>query len=189
MTFSSKDFFSTGRALEDAFFLEQDRRLKEQLAALKKMEETKENLKQVSGIENDAVLQKMVELNIPPQIVASLSMVPLVEVAWADGEISPKEKKLIIKKAHLQSQIDNELLTSWLEHKPEQKMLEAWINYIKGLCEKLTDNERTMFRKAFLSNTYDIAKVEGGFLGIGSKISKKERAMLDILEKSFCNNC
>lgn len=181
----TQQFVSSGRSLEDAFFLAQDKKLMEQLAKMKKMKETKENLKKVSGIENEAVLQKLVDLNIPPQIVASLSIVPLVEVAWADGEVGKREKEIIVKAAHLDSAIDRELLASWLAHKPEPKMLEAWTHYLCGLCEKLSAKERKLLRDTLLAHAYDVAKAEGGFLGLGSKISKKEKAMLDKLEDAF----
>jgi len=174
-----------GHELENAFFLKQDKKLTEQLAAMKKMKETKENLKKVSGIENEAVLQKLIDLKIPPHIVASLSMIPLVEVAWADGAIGEKEHEAILKAAKLDSDIDRELLKSWLAHKPEPALLEAWTFYINGICEKISDDEKKLLQKTLLSHAYNIANAEGGFLGVGSKLSKQEKAMLQKLEASF----
>jgi len=174
-----------GQELENAFFLKQDKKLTEQLAAMKKMKETKENLKNVSGIDNEAVLQKFIDLKIPPHIVASLSVIPLVEVAWADGSIGEKEHDAILKAANLDSTIDRDLLKSWLAHKPEPALLEAWTHYINGLCEKMSADEKKLLQKSVLSHAYKIANVEGGFLGVGSKLSKKEEAMLQKLEASF----
>ena len=76
--------------LESAFFLMQDRELMEQLRQESSLKETKEALKQVSGIDNDVVLDKLVELQVRPEVVASLSLVPLVAVAWADGYADSK---------------------------------------------------------------------------------------------------
>jgi hypothetical protein len=85
------------KTLEDLLFLEQDRILIQQLHRMEKMKETKESLAEVSGITNEDVLQKLVELDIRPDVIASLALVPLVEVAWADGEIDEKEKAAILK--------------------------------------------------------------------------------------------
>jgi hypothetical protein len=185
MTEKSKKFLIGSSELEDAFFLKQDKKLTEQLAAMKKMKETKANLKKVSGIENEAVLQKLIDLKIPPHIVASLSMIPLVEVAWADGTIGEKEHETILKAAGLNSDIDRELLKSWLTHKPEPVLLEAWTLYINGLCEKMNADEKKILKETLLFNAYKVANVEGGFLGVGSKLSKKEKEMLQKLEASF----
>jgi hypothetical protein len=178
-------FLSSGRELEDAFFLAKDKMLMEQQAILKKMKETKDSLREASGIENDAVLQKLVDLNIPPQIVASLALIPLIEVAWADGAIQKKEKEIILKAAHCNSKVDQALLTQWLVNKPEPQLLEAWTHYVRGLCESLTPVEKKLFRETLLAHAYDVAGAEGGILGLGSKISKKERDVLDILGKAF----
>lgn len=183
---SHADFVSSGRELEDAFFLNQDKKLKQQLAVIKKMKETKETLKKVSGIENDTILQKLVDLKIPPQIVASMSIIPLVEVAWADGTVGQKEQEVVMKAAHLKEEIDKDLLKIWLTHKPEQHLMDAWTHYIAGLCETLNETERKLLKQTLLEHAYDVAKAEGGFLGIGPKISKEEKSVLDKLEKAFC---
>jgi hypothetical protein len=185
MTEKSKKFLIGSSELEDAFFLKQDKKLTEQLAAMKKMKETKANLKKVSGIENDAVLQKLIDLKIPPHIVASLSMIPLVEVAWADGTIGEKEHEAILKAANLNSDIDRELLKSWLSNKPEPVLLEAWTLYVNGLCDQMSADEKKILKETLLSHAYNVANVEGGFLGVGSKLSKKEKDMLQKLEASF----
>ncbi len=174
----TQEFSSRARKLEDAFFLEQ-------LAIMKKMKETKESLKNVSGIENDAILQKLVDLGIPPHIVASLSIIPLVEVAWADGKVGEKEKAALMKAARLISEIDQELLALWLNHRPQPKLLEAWIHYIRGLCEKLSEKEQIILKDELLSHARAIAGAEGGIMGLGSKISTAESTMLARLEEGF----
>jgi hypothetical protein len=82
---STQSFDRAARLLEDAFFLEEDRVLRERLRAMQNLAESKEALSSVSGITNDVILTKLVELNVKPETVAALAAVPLVEVAWADG--------------------------------------------------------------------------------------------------------
>jgi hypothetical protein len=132
----------TARLFEDAFFLEQDRVLIERLRAMRKMAETKESLAEVSGITNDAILSRLVDLDVRPESLAALAAVPLVEVAWADGEISPAERTAVLSHAETKGiradSMEHDLLSRWLTHRPDPSLLEAWQAYIHGLCEGLS---------------------------------------------------
>jgi hypothetical protein len=178
-----------GRTLADIFFLERDRKLIEDLHRIEKMKETKQVLSKVSGITEDSILQKLVDLNIRPEILATLAIVPLVEVAWADGSIDEKEKAAVIEAAK-QSFIskdspDFDLLRQWLTHKPGAKLLEAWEHYIKGLCRELTKHQKNALKKDLIGHARQVAQAAGGILGLGNKISKTEQKILDKLESAF----
>jgi hypothetical protein len=181
-------FLSASRALEDAFFFEQDKILVEKQRAIQKLAETKEALSTVSGITNDAVLARLVELDIKPETVAALACVPLIEVAWADGKIDPEEREAVL--AHVDAHgiapdsIEHDLLERWLTHRPDPSLLKAWQAYIRGLCERLTDEEQRALKEELLRSTTAIAQAAGGFLGIG-RVSKEEKEVLALLAASF----
>jgi hypothetical protein len=179
------------KPLEDAFFSSQDQKLIDDLRAMRKMKETKDSLARISGIKNDAVLDKLVSLDVRPETLASLCVVPLVEVAWADGVIDPKEAKAILSTAEKigfkQGDIDHNLLRQWMTHKPSPDMLTAWTHYIEGLCEQLTPQEKSGLQSEIMGHARAIAEASGGLLGtgIGGKISKPEKEMLAKLEAAF----
>ena len=179
---------TAARALEESFFLEQDKALIERLRAMKQMAKDKEALSQVSGIKNDAILARLVQLEVKPEIVAALATVPLVEVAWADGRIDDEERKAVLEHADGRGiragSIERELLERWLTRRPEPSLLEAWRTYVQGLCEGLTAEERTQLREQLLHATKVTAQASGGFLGVG-KISAAEQRVLDQLAASF----
>ncbi len=176
------------RALEESFFLEQDRVLLEKLRALKRLEETREALAAASGITSPAVLDRLVQLEVQPQIVAALAAVPLVEVAWADGRIDAAERAAVLAHADAQGiaagSIERELLERWLTHRPEPRLLEAWRTYVQGLCARLGPEERAELKEELLRRTRATAQATGGFLGMG-RISAPEQRMLDALAASF----
>jgi hypothetical protein len=188
MTAPKKPNDLAARALEESFFLEQDRVLIEKLRAMKKMAETKEALAAASGITSDAVLTKLVELDVKPEIVAALAAVPLVEVAWADGRIDAEERAEVLSHADARGiragGTERELLEAWLTHRPEPKLLEAWRTYVRGLCEQLGSEERAQLKEQLLRATRATAQASGGFLGMG-KISAAEQRVLDTLAGSF----
>ncbi|MGE5297015.1 MAG: hypothetical protein ACM3VT_19505 [Solirubrobacterales bacterium] len=178
-----------GKSLEDLFFLEQDKILIERLHRLEKMKETREAIAKVSGITDEDVLQRLVELDIRPEILASLALVPLIELAWADGTVDEKEKAAVLEAASesfvSKDSPDFSLLQQWMEHKPGPKLLEAWRHYIKGLCGELSEHQRAALKKDLLGHARQIAEATGGFLGLGNKISKPEKEMLEKLESAF----
>jgi hypothetical protein len=155
---------------------------------MKKMMETKEALAKASGIENNAVLEKLVELEVRPETLASLSLIPLVEVAWADGSVSKKEEASVLKAAVAMNikagSVAYDLLRQWLQNKPAAAMLEAWAHYVQGLCEKLTEEEKSSLKKEIIGHACEVARASGGVLGIGA-ISEEEKAVLARFDKAF----
>ena len=187
---TTASFDRAAHRLEEAFFLEQDRILIERLRSMKQLAETKEALAAVSGITNDVILTRLVELDVKPEIVAALATVPLIEVAWADGTIDPEERDAVL--AHANSQgicpgsTEHDLLECWLTHRPEPKLLAAWQTYVQGLCEILSAEERVLLKEELMHATKTTAQADGGFLGLG-RISRLEQEMLDTLAASFCS--
>ncbi len=177
------------RILEDAFFRKRDAILIEQFHAMEKMKKTKSALRKVSGITREDVLDKLMSLNVRPETLASLAMVPLVEIAWADGSIQVEEREAILKAAakngFTTGGIDFTLIESWLARRPPDSLLDAWTHYIQGLCANLNKGQIASLRTDLIGHARDIAKASGGFLGLGNKISKTEQAMIDRLKAAF----
>jgi len=175
--------------LENSFFAEQDRKLIEKRQQLRKLNETKENLAQVSGIKNQAVLEKLVQLDIRPEILAALAVIPLIEVAWADRTVDDQERAVLLetldKQGITKDSIEFQLIEQWLSHKPAPSLMLAWTHYIEGLCEALAPGEIASLRDELMKNTTALARASGGFLGLGNKISKSEAEMIEKLSGAF----
>ena len=179
----------TARKLEDEFFAKKDAILIAQLRKLEQMERTQKALTEVSGITDETVLKHLVELGVHPDLLATLAMVPLVEVAWADGEVQETERVAILEGAAsagmARGSVDYVLLQQGLAQRPPKKMLDAWIHYIRGLKKALTPGEVTSIKDQFMTRARCEAEAGGGFLGLISKISKAEQAMLDKMAAAF----
>ena len=175
--------------LEDLFFRKEDQKLIERYRVLQAMKETQETLAQVSGIRNAAILKKLVELNVRPETLVSLSIVPLVEIAWADGHVDEREKKAILNAVNqvqpMLGQLDHELLGRWLEQRPSAQLLEAWMHYMQGLCERLSRQEVAVLKEGFIKQVRAIADASGGFFHLGGNISRSEAQLLEKLESAF----
>ncbi|MCE5185660.1 MAG: hypothetical protein LLF76_05995 [Planctomycetaceae bacterium] len=186
----NQDFQSRhGKRLEDLFFHQQDQLLIEQFHRMEQMKKTKECLSKVSGIKDDEVLNRLMELDIPPQIAASLAFIPLIEVAWADGKVEEKERGAVLKAASksffAESAGDMTLLAQWLSKRPPRSLLDAWTHYMEGLCQSLTPVQREHLKQELIGHARQVAEAAGGFLGLTSKISEAERKTLEYLESVF----
>jgi len=180
---------SYGKSLEDAFFLQQDSALIQRHREELRRQRSAKELSEASGITNAAVLAKLVEMGITAELATSISIIPLVEVAWADGNVDEKEKKAVLSGAAkcglAKGRLDYEMLESWLSHRPPAELLEAWAHYIKGLCELLSDSERAELKRDLLRRARTVAEASGSFLGISSGMSDPEKKVLASLESSF----
>jgi len=179
---------SLGRIMEDQFFLKKDQLLIEARKKLEAMQETKANLTQVSGIKDEVVLDKLIKLDIRPDVLATLFAIPLIEVAWADGELQDKERDELFRYAHKaglsNKQMDPQIISVWLKQKPAPELMEAWEHYIQALCEQLSPEERQSLKEEVLTDARTIANAAGGFLGFGA-LSPEEQKVLDQLEAAF----
>ena len=81
--------------------------------------------------------------------------------------------------------MDYELLDVWLKHRPPKKLLHAWTHFIAGLCETMSETERSALKSELLSHARAVAESAGGILGLTSKISAHEQAVLDEMAAAF----
>lgn len=177
-----------GRALENQFY---DKENQAKLAAMKhKLDEQrdKEDLRKASGMSDDAVLDKLVHLGLTGQTIAALSLVPLIQVAWADGAIQDNERVAILQGAHgkglEQGTPGYELLQGWLAKAPGDDLLDAWEAYIKALTAQLNDEQNRLLKNQIVGFAKMVAAAAGGFLGIG-KVSASEEKVLHRIEAAF----
>ncbi len=89
-----------GRALEDEFFHKENTAKLAAMKAKLESQSNKEELRKASGMTDDDVLDRLVALGMRADTIAALSLVPLVAVAWADGEIQDDERSAILQGAH-----------------------------------------------------------------------------------------
>lgn len=180
-----------GRDLEDEFFRREDERLIERLNELKAAEMTREALAKASGITNPAVLDKLVALGIKGETVTALFMVPLVEVAWADGTLDAKERRAILDRAGdsgvARGSTEYALLEAWLDRQPDSKLLTAWTYLVQGMCEHLGPDGAARLKEGLLERARTVASASGGVFGIGSRVSDAEAAVLAQLEATFAH--
>jgi hypothetical protein len=181
--------YQSGLSLEEAFFRKRDAELIEQHRKIERIKRTREALSEISGIHNPKVLDRLIELEISFEVLASIAVVPLVEIAWADGHVDEREHKAVLEAAAgtgiRKGSVDYNLLDVWLKHRPPAKLLDAWVHYIEGLCETMSPQERNALRLELIGRARKVAEAAGGILGLAFNISLEEHAVLKKMESAF----
>ena len=179
-----------GKALEDQFFQKQEAAKLEALKDKKEREERKQALRSASGMDNDEVLERLVEIGISAGTMAAVSLVPLVEVAWADGTMDDRERDAIVQGAQGKGIEETspayEVLLGWLSKRPGPELFEAWSAYIDALDQELTAEQVKILKRQVIDRARGVAEAAGGFLfGTFGRISGEEKAVLEKLEAVF----
>jgi hypothetical protein len=177
-----------GRSLEEEFFRRDDERLLQKLREKQAAETARDALSKATGITNPAVLDRLIALEVRPEMATALMIVPLVEVAWADGTLDAKEREAVMAQARASNLAAGSpelaLLESWLKQRPGPKLMAAWTLTIQGLVQKLEPAEIVKLKSNLIDRARGVAKASGGVLGMG-KVSSKEEAVLAKLESAF----
>jgi hypothetical protein len=179
----------TARTLEDAFFAKENARLLQQLRDRAKQQERRAAMRDVVRVDDDALIDHLIALGLEPETVLALQLVPLAAVAWADGQIEPRERDAVLKAAAAEGiaadSVAGQMLGNWLDHRPGDQLVDAWKRQMRALWPSLSPKERDAIRGAALERARSVAESAGGFLGLTSKISSQEKAVLDELAKVF----
>lgn len=176
------------KSLEEAFFKDKDKQLMEKMRGELAALEEKKQLAHVSGIVEERVLDNLVKAGVTAQTLTAVSVIPMVEVAWVDGSISPEERDAVLNAAAAQGVKPDtapyEILKSWLTTRPDKHIVTAWKDYVREASRLMPKDTVASMKKAMIDRATRVAEAAGGFLGMAT-ISKSERAKIDELAKAF----
>ena len=189
---SNKDIFAEReRGLEEEYFMRKERELIEKLHQKHSSESEQQQMAAAAGIQDADVIEALRELGYTPDTVMLLHLVPLIQVAWASGDVSEKERELIMQAAHSRGVAKGSAaetqLNEWLAKKPSEAFFENTLRAIRILIEALPANQRREARQDLLAYSRSIALASGGFLGIGA-ISGDESAALEEIAAIIVKN-
>jgi hypothetical protein len=180
-----------GKGLEDAFFAKENARLLQQMRDRAAQQERRAAMREVVRVNDDALIDNLIALGLEPGTVLALQLVPLAAVAWADGQIEPRERDAVLKAAAAQGiatdSVAGQLLKNWLVQQPSAELVDAWKRQMRALLPLLSPNEREQIRASALERARSVADAAGGFLGLTSRISAQEKAVLDSLAETLAD--
>ena len=168
--------------LEEEYFRKKNQELVEKLRERQARETDRQRMSEITGVSDQEALEALQDLGFTADTVQLLHIVPLVEVAWAEGGVADRERELIVKVARSRGVEPGSLadvkLSHWLEEKPSDRFFQNTLRAIRVVLELLPEDQRAAGRKDLISYCSQIAEVvEGGILGRG-RITDEERMLI-----------
>jgi hypothetical protein len=168
------------RTHEEDYFHKRDRELVEKMRQQAKAEQELRELGEQVGVADPEIARELAELGFTPETVRLLPLIPLVETAWAEGGVTPTERKMLIDVARARGIEDGSAadgqLTEWLDRRPADSVFRRAARLISALFASggrfdLTPDDLLKYCEA-------IADASGGLFGI-RRVSSDERATLE----------
>ena len=179
---AEKDMFAErGRSLEEDYFRKKDRELIEKMKQAAATEQARRELGARTGLTDPDMLRDLEELGFTPDTVVLLPLVPVIQMAWAEGGITPAERKILTDLARKRgiaagSAADHQL-TRWMDNRPDPSVFSRATRLIRAMLGSGQD-KGDVTAEDLVKYAETIASASGGILGIG-KISTEERALLN----------
>jgi hypothetical protein len=169
------------RALEDEYFHRQERELMEKLRQRGLEDATRRGMSERTGVADEEILRDLQALGYTPETVMLLHLVPLLQMAWAEGSVSDSERDLILEAARARgvdkdSAADRQLV-AWLTDRPSEELFEKTLRAIGAILQLRSSEERDASEKDLVTRLTAIASASGGILGFG-KVSPQEQEVL-----------
>jgi hypothetical protein len=176
------------RSREEEYFRRKDRELVEKLRQAAEADASRQAWERTSGIHDPVMLQELEALGFTPDTVSLLPLVPIVQVAWAEGGVSDDERTLIVKFARGRniregSRADQQL-SAWLEERPSEAVFVRATRLIRAMLDHPEGQTGSWSIDELIHHCEEIAEASGGLLGF-HKISAEERTLLGRIQSAL----
>jgi hypothetical protein len=170
-----------GRSREDEYFWRKDQELIEKMRRASAAEQANREMGVKAGLNDPEMIQELAALGFTIDTVQLLPLMPIIQVASAEGGVSSAERQLIINLARSRgiaegSAADRQLST-WLTTSPDAQVFTRSTRLIRAMLTSGTPAHAATTAEELVKYCEEIAAASGGLLGI-RKISTEERALL-----------
>jgi hypothetical protein len=181
-------FRERGRAEEEGYFRAQDAKLIEKLRQDARLEEIVLALAEHLRVDRPELLRRVIRLGVTLDTAPAFLLAPLVQVAWAEGRVTDRERDTVLRlaaargveagtPAHAQ-------LLKWLQERPSDELFDTAVEVIKDGLALLAPEEREERLKRLVHACQEVAEASGGLgkvLGLASGVSGEEGALLEAI--------
>ena len=174
-------FTERGRSFEEDYFRKKDRELIEKMRRAAAEDEAHSALGREAGTSDPELLRELRELGFTPETVRLLPLLPVLQVAWAEGGVSRAERDLLVGLARARGVAEgsaaDQQLSEWLATAPSEGVFQRGTRLIRAMLES-TEVAADLSAEDLVGYCEQIAAASGGILGIG-RVSAEERALIE----------
>lgn len=171
------------RAQEESYFTKRENELIEKMRLKAEQAAERKSMGEELGIADEEVIAELIEIGFTRETLSLLHLTPLVQVAWASDGVSKNERKAIVDVARshgiAEGSAADKQLAEWLDVRPSDEFFGRTIRAIRAFVSALPASERQAGAMSIVDYCTAVAKVSGGILGLGWKISDAEQQLLE----------
>ena len=179
------------RASEDDYFRKKDRELIEKMRQAAEAERATNELRTKTGLTDPRLVGTLQELGFTPDTIVVLPFVPIVQMAWAEGGITPAERALIVTLARERGiaagSAADALLADWMARKPSDALFAHATRLVRAMLEAGGSHAPAWSADDLITYAERIASASGGIFGLG-KVSAEERDTLAKITAALKHN-
>jgi hypothetical protein len=177
-----------GRSFEDDYFRKKDQELIEKMRQATSAEQNRQQLAKMSGLKDPALLQELNDLGFTPETVSLLPLVPLLQMAWAEGGITGAERGLLVRLARSRgiaegTEADRQL-SVWMITQPDEAVFVRATRLIRAMLDSRSPETSDLSAEELVEYCERIAAASGGIFGIG-RVSADEKKLLSSIAEDL----
>jgi hypothetical protein len=162
----AKDIFQQRETyLEEEYFRKKEFALLEKLKAVFQKKMDKEAIRKATGVTNEQLLDRLVEIQLNGEMMGAFELYPLVEIAWADGDLDESEARSVLaageKRGVAPGSRAYRMLEDRLHKGPDPELRKVWFAYAEELKKVLSPRELETFRNDLLERARGIVAATG----------------------------
>lgn len=166
------------KATEEEYFRKHNAELAAKLKARAGLKE--------AGVKDPALMESLTQAGFSEDSVRALFLLPLLDVAWADGRLESEERReiegVVAARGIAKDSEASALLERWLARNPES---DEKFQRGKALIGPLLADVQSTGTAWILEASRRVAHAAGGLFGFGSKISGAEEEVLKKLSEKL----
>jgi hypothetical protein len=180
---AEKDAFAERqRTFEEDYFRKKDRELIEKLRRAAEAEADRRAMGARTGLSDPALLAELQELGFTPETIVLLPIMPVLQMAWAEGGVTGAERTMIVTLARSRGvavgSAADQQLGRWLTDRPSDDVFARATRLVRAMIgAEGPDASLAVTADDLVKHCEQIASTSGGILGIG-RISAEERGLL-----------
>ena len=157
-----KMFEERRRTQEEEYFHARERSLLDRMHQLAALEAELEGIRSAAGVAADDIAQAVRELGYQPETIPLVYLAPLVQVAWADGRLTAREREDIEAAARARGieagSAAHQQLLQWLDAAHPDGRFRGTLQVLRRLLDALPAAERAAAEREVLVSCYGIAR-------------------------------
>jgi len=177
------------RAFEADYFRKQDEKLLAKMRERAALQEVASALADKLRVDDAELLRRVAALGLDEGSGAAILLAPLVQVAWAEGHVSERERETVLEIAASRGVGPGSparvKLESWLKTRPDDSVFDTAMEVLRVAESVLPIEERQERVKGVVDACRRVAEASGGglgkLLGMKSGVSGDEQAVLEAI--------